>query len=447
MGRNIEESLMGIPLFGKKTGLHNIESIQTVLNLRYGLQNYLNQSTIIHVTGTNGKGSVSRMLSGIYTAAGYKVGLFTSPHMDTITERIRINNDPVCDELFREAYQAVKNIIEEIGRNQDTDSAFEPTFFEWLFAMSLYVFVQQQPEIIIVEVGIGGRLDTTNALKKTDLSVFTPIGMDHQGILGDTIGQIAREKAGILRHYGRAVYFDTSDEVSAIIEEMSIKLSVKSEKVEKESYKITNLTDKGIDFSIVNKYYKYESLYISTPALYQCENASVALACIHSLEHQRPVPFRAVQTGLREFYWPGRCEWIRPQILLDGAHNILGATELAKILKTHYNENSLDILIAMKEGKDYKKVIRILLDTHCIRDIYCADLSIQKGVAKEELFSTIQEIHTDKRHQQMSHPVTLVDDLREFIIKRIKYSGDRAILITGSLFLMSEIRKIIKEED
>ena len=185
----VETQLYSIPLFGKKVGLRNIEWIMEAMGKVVNLVDFFNESKIIHVTGTNGKGSVSSMLSRIYAEEGYSVGLFTSPHIHQVTERIQFNNENVDEALFVQGYQQMLKLKDEMKLLD-----MEPTFFEWIFGICLYCFGIKRPDIAIIEVGIGGRLDTTNCIPRKDCCILTPIGLDHQELLGDTVEAIAMEK-------------------------------------------------------------------------------------------------------------------------------------------------------------------------------------------------------------------------------------------------------------
>ena len=424
--------MSAIPLFGKKVGLRNIKKILTHMERECKLQNFLESVQVIHVTGTNGKGSVCKMLSEIYSAGGYHVGLFTSPHIDVITERIQINNENVAAELFYEAYKKVRDICEVL--KQET---IEPTFFEWIFSIALYCFYKANVDILIIEVGIGGRLDTTNILPKKALSVITSIGLDHQDILGETLTDIAVEKAGILQEKGRLLIGNIDSRAETIIRQIAVKKGATIHKIQPNDYNIIAFTDKSIDFSVHNKYYNYEYLHMNTCAIYQLENASIALNCIYILGHSIPINQEAVKIGLDRFFWPGRLEVIYEGIYIDGAHNVLGMTTLLASLKKVFANEQVDLLLGMKQHKDYKSAIHLLLESGLFKTIYLVDLSTGNGIEKERLYCEVLK-YTDN--------IAYVDDLTVFLQERISKRRKSRLLATGSLFLTSDIRKIFQKE-
>ncbi len=429
----LDTLMKAIPLYGKKVGLRNIERIITELNTIIPLVEYLNSVHVIHVTGTNGKGSVCKMLSEIYTEQGYCTGLFTSPHIDVITERIQINNNNVSGELFYDGYQAVLKICERL-KTED----IEPTFFEWVFSIALYCFYMKKAKVLVIEVGIGGRLDTTNILPKKELSVITSVGLDHQDILGNTLTDIAIEKTGILPKNGRLVLGKIDKEAEKVIRQIAVKKEALVYNIQPNAYEIMDFTDKSIDFSVHNKYYNYERLHLNTSAHYQINNALIALLCIHVLQDVLLVDESSVKSGLDRFFWPGRFERIQEGIYIDGAHNVLGVTTLLESIALLSESKSYDLLLGMKQHKDYKAVIRLLLQSGWFKNIYLVELSGGIGVSKQELYDEVS---------QYSDSVYYVEDLQQFLQERLYKQSALRLLATGSLFLTSDIRKILQEEE
>lgn len=430
---NVEKELYNIPLFGKKVGLKNIERIVNELNKTIPLYEYLERAKIIHTTGTNGKGSVCNMLRDIYVEEGYSVGLFTSPHIDHITERVQINKHNVSEDLFIKGYRFVREIVDKLMLE-----GVEPTFFEWVFAISLYCFTITKPEILIIEVGIGGRLDTTNCLPKKDLCVLTPIGLDHQGILGDTIEEIAKEKAGIIKAECPVVLYNANSKVEQIVEGIVKHNRGKLYKVLPNTEKIIDYSELGIDFSLHNKYYYYEKLRLSACAKYQIQNVSIALTCIEALITELPVNTISIIKGIEAFHWPGRFELLTKNLIVDGAHNELGAKTLIDSIKFIYGNQKVDLLLGMKEGKNVEEVVKVLKDSECFEHFYLVDLTIQKPVPKE-LIKQQLKMNSDR--------VTIVKSLKPFLDDYLSNHLNQVLIGAGSLYLVSEIRKIILEEE
>lgn len=428
----VENDLYSIPLYGKKVGLNNIARLLDELDKVLEVKFFLNKTKVIHVTGTNGKGSVCKMLTNIYSEQGYSVGMFTSPHMNHIRERIQISQKNVDEVLFLTAYHCVFEIVKKLNKED-----IQPTFFEWMFAIALYCFTSLKPDILVIEVGIGGRLDTTNILPQKTLSIITPIGLDHQKILGDTLSDIAKEKAGIISKKSKLVLYNQEEDVETIIDTVSKELDSTCYKVLPLDYKILESSQLGIDFSIHNKYYYYENLRLPVCAPYQIQNLGTALTAIEVLQNELPVSLDSIYKGTLSFQWPGRFEKLHNRLIVDGAHNELGASTLMESLKFAYENVSLDLVLAIKEGKNTDGILKVINDYQLFQRIYVVDLTIQDSVPKEIIKDKLK-LEEDK--------VVLVDDLRNFLLEYLNNSGESTLIGAGSLYLVSEIREIILEE-
>ena len=255
------------PKFTKKNTLENTRAILRCLG------NPQDKMKILHVAGTNGKGSVCSFLASILKAAGKRTGLFTSPHLVEINERFVVDEEQVSNEAFLEAFHRVMECIGEIER----EGYAHPTYFEILFLIGMVLFEQAGVEYLVMETGLGGRLDATNSVDHPIVTVITSISLDHTEYLGNTVAEIAGEKAGILKE-GVPVVYDASDpEAEAVIRKRAHELHAPAFGVHPEMYKISSMTDKHIDFSIHSGYYDYIELSISSVAEYQVMNAAEAV--------------------------------------------------------------------------------------------------------------------------------------------------------------------------
>lgn len=428
----IESEMFKIPLYGKKVGLENMKRLIREIDKAIPIVDYLEMTPIIHVTGTNGKGSVCNMLSRIYAQAGYRVGMFTSPHMDHITERIQINNENVGVDLFSNAF----HIIDSICSRLKTE-AIEPTFFEWMFSIALICFYKAESDFLVLEVGIGGRLDTTNVIPKKILSILAPIGFDHQHLLGNSLEEIALEKAGIIQEGGKVVLYNDQPEVNAIVWKKAAEKNAQCYNVLPATKKIGITSHLGIDFSVYNKYYKYDSIFLPTVCDYQIDNASIALTAVAALQDHYPVNEDQVLAGLRAFYWPGRFEVLHKNLIIDGAHNAMGAEKLVDTLRKLYFDQAINLLIAIKEGKNYEDILNIFADAQIFQKVYIYEMHSTPSVSKD----TLQE-----RLQKKGYHCTVVEELHSFLEDYLQNS-DTLLIGAGSLYLMSEIRKAIVKED
>lgn len=310
---DVVEYIDNIPKFTSKNSLEHTRRFLEELGIK---QDESNKMKIIHVAGTNGKGTVCAILSNVLVNCGKKTGLFISPHLVHINERIRINNKEISDEEFVQAFNEVKNVVDKM-KQEDYP---HPSYFEFLFLMAMWNFNKEAVEYIVLETGLGGRLDATNSMLSPYLTVITSIGMDHMEYLGDTIEKIAVEKAGIIKKYVPVIYWGADERVSDVISDVAEKMQAKTVKVLVDNYKIIKKTNKSVDFSIVSEYYLNDIFSVPFISEYQVQNAAVAIKTIECMPEIRNMK-DLVKSGIANVHWEGRMEMIMPGIILDGAHN------------------------------------------------------------------------------------------------------------------------------
>jgi dihydrofolate synthase/folylpolyglutamate synthase len=361
--------ILNIPKFGVKSGLDNIK---TLLNL---LNNPEKDLKIIHVAGTNGKGSVCTMLSYILCENGYRTGLFTSPHLIKFNERFKINNIDIEDEELTNIFSLVKEKIDYM-----VNSGYNhPTFFEVAVSIAFLYYKKENVDYVILETGLGGRIDSTNIISSPLVSVITPIGYDHTHILGNTLEKIAREKAGIIKEGCETVLYYDSEEVFEVIKTECDKKKSKLYSYDKYEYKILNKNEKTIDFSINNKYYKYDRIYINTIANYQILNASIALTVIEVIKKQGIIiTDKSILTGLKKFKWPGRMEYLTNNIIVDGAHNALGIRIFVKDINNLVGNQKINILFGSLKDKPYAEMIRELKKCNNINKVFLTEINCER---------------------------------------------------------------------
>ena len=234
---------------------------------------------ILHVAGTNGKGSVCAYMQAVLLAKKKQTGMFISPHLVEINERIKVNGEDISDGDFLEVFSYVKSVVESM----EEAGIPHPSYFEFLFGMAMYAFGKADVEYIILETGLGGRLDATNAIRHPFVTVITSISLDHMDILGDTIEEIAAEKAGIIKPHVPVVYLD-GKKSSGVIEKKAAELEAPCIKIAKNAFEIQKTEEKYIDFSTASAYDKYTTWRLSNPGVYQAENAMLAIRAL-SLIH------------------------------------------------------------------------------------------------------------------------------------------------------------------
>lgn len=344
---NIQETMEyihAVGSLGSRPGLSRIEELcRRLCNPEEGLR-------FIHVGGTNGKGSVSSMLSSVLQAAGYRVGLYTSPYLYDFRERMQHSGVPIGEEALCRIMDRVKA---EADRMDD-----RPTEFELITAAALLWFKEEGCDPIILEVGLGGRLDATNIIKKSLLSLITGISLDHTSILGDTEEAIAKEKAGIFKTGCPALVGEVSPAVkktlSAAAKEKGTPLSF----LDLSSLSIKSAAKEGIRFR-----FEKEAYSIPFAALYQPKNASLVLKAIDLLkEGGLSIPDEAIKRGLASVYWPGRFEYFcrKPEIVYDGSHNPEGVKATVQTIKRLYKKQKIMLITGVMADKDYNAIVRSL---------------------------------------------------------------------------------------
>lgn len=417
--QQMEEEIAAVPRFGTDSGPENLKRYLKLMN------NPEDSLRVIHVAGTNGKGSVSAFIESILREAGYRTGLFTSPHLIKMNERFRINFLPVDDDTLIQAWKDVRQVLEE-GEKRGYSSL---KWFEIIYLMGLLIFSDSDVDYCILETGLGGRLDAT-VTSHPLICVITSISMDHEKILGDTIESIAFEKAGILKEGVPAVVFDEKNGVFPVILSEAKRKNVHIEKVSCEDVTILKKRKNKIDFSINSSYYRCEELYIFAYAKYQVYNAALALVALKMI--QPDIGEDIVRKGLRNMRWPGRMEEILPGVFLDGAHNPGAVARICETLEQWEEEKSL--LFAVSDDKDYSEMIR-MLSRICWKCIYVTRIKGDRGAP----VLRVQECFSNN----CSFRILTFEDIEEAFLEALRHKEeDERLICIGSLYLVGEIRRV-----
>ena len=448
---------------GQKFRLANIRALLRLL----GNPHHLLKA--IHIGGTNGKGSTAAFISSILQAGGYKVGLYTSPHLWCLRERIAINNVPISPRKLTKLVALVKPLIKKVGwlpgKNQ-------PTFFETVTALAFLFFAKEKVDFLVCEVGIGGRLDATNVLQPL-VSVITNIDFEHKDKLGETIAQIAREKAGIVKRKGVVITASKKREALSVIEEICRRKETRLFRVGKDiRWRPVKSSLRGETFQVVGIYSYYPSLTIPLIGDHQIENASTAMAAVEALGMSGIfIPPEAVKEGLAKTSWPGRFEIVRksPLIILDGAHNPAAAKVLKETLVNLSHRNSFSISLP-PEG-NYRSLspggregslptagrgegVNLILILGILND---KDIS---GIVKELVPLAREVVVTRPQTERAMEPDDLAREVRRYtpnvtVRRRVKNalsyalkqaSTEDTILLAGSIYLVGEARKQVNKD-
>jgi len=387
---------------------------------------------IIHVAGTNGKGSVCAYMQAVLLEMGRRTGFFTSPHLISINERIVVDREQIDDAEFLAVFEQVKETVDGMA----ADGVSHPSYFEFLFGMAMLAFAQADVEYIILETGLGGRLDATNAVEHPAVAVITSISLDHTAYLGDTVEQIAAEKAGIIKE-GVPVIFDGTDPgAAAVIEARAKALHADCRKLGKNAFEIREITRKHIAFSRGSAYDKDELWTIRGCGTYQMMNVSLALAALETVLPEEYVDYERWKKAVSRVVWKGRMEEIRPGIFLDGAHNP-GAVEAFADTLDALGERGPVILFSAVSDKEYEKMVSILCGRVKAGLYIVTEIKDSRKVPARELGEIFRR-YTDSQVLVCREPA---EALQEALARR----HDRCICCLGSLYLIGELRRLFEE--
>ena len=430
---NYQESLRYIEethKFGVRLGLDNIAKL---LELLGNPQDKLN---IIHVAGTNGKGSTCSFITSILKEAGYKVGLYTSPYLETFTERIRINGENIPEEDVARIVTIIKSKIEQMV----SEGYSYPTEFEIVTAMAFYYYCEQKVDFVALEVGLGGRYDATNVIKNSEVSVITSISLDHIGILGDTVEKIAYEKGGIIKENGTVILYDQSEEVKNVIKQICKEKNATYIEAKFDNIKVKNSDIYSQTYDCIIAGEKYEDLEIKLIGEHQINNSILALNTIKYLKekHNLNITEDTIKKGLINTKWPGRIEKIKeePIFIIDGAHNEDGAKSLAKAIEKNFKNKNLTLLIGMLEDKDIDGVIEILIPyfSKVITTTPDNPRAISSDILKEKISQYVDDV--------VSKPK--IKDAVEYTLNNS--SKEDIIISAGSLYMIGEVRTLVNNK-
>lgn len=392
---------------------------------------------IIHVAGTNGKGSVCAYLRSILETAGKRVAIFTSPHLVDIRERFMICGAMISKEDFCRAFHGVYDKLD--WEKLQKGEGYHPTYFEFLFFMAMLLFAEEKPDYCILETGLGGRLDATNSVRDKELTVITRISLDHVEYLGNTVEKIAGEKAGILRKGVPLVFSDVEPDATRVFLKEAEMLGIPVYGVSKNDYVKYNFKNKFIDFSLKSRYYGYVSLSLNTIAGYQAENAALAVRAIEILDKGRTITLQQIREGLFNSIWPGRMEEILPEVYLDGAHNEDGVRAFMDTVRCDGFDGKRRLLFGVVQDKDYGSMLKELTQENCFISIAIAHLHTDRSASLENIDKIM------KRYPGCAY--TLYKDVRTALYELMagRCSGER-LYIAGSLYLAGEIKELLDHD-
>jgi dihydrofolate synthase/folylpolyglutamate synthase len=403
-----------------QTAKFGLERIRTTLEALGRPQDRLR---FIHVAGTNGKGSVCAMIESGSRAEGLRTGLFTSPHLAEPTERIRIGGRPVAAERFADAFNRVHGVVEKLLEAGAID--LHTTYFETVTAMAMLIFAEGGVDRVILEVGLGGRLDATNVVTP-ELCVITPVDFDHEAFLGKSLESIAREKAGILKAGVPAVFAKQRAEPARVLEDRAAALGITVAHTTDWRTRDLEMDSRGSRFVLANG--SELRIQCRLAGEHQVSNAVTAAVALLRLGASH----RAIEAGIAAAEWPGRLECVKehPEIILDGAHNPAGARALAAYIERFYEGRRVRLIYGAMRDKAIAEISGILFPR--------AQQVVVTAPKQARAFSP------EAMHEVSDHPNLTTAATIESALEQVRDASPAdVIFITGSLFLVAEARAIL----
>ena len=390
---------------------------------------------IIHVAGTNGKGSVCAYLNAILLAGGKKTGLFTSPHLVRINERFQINGEDVSDEQFLDAFLKV----EKAAKEYEAEGEGHPSYFETLFLMGMLIFKEAGVEYLVMETGLGGRLDATNVVEKPLACIITSISRDHTEYLGDTLEAIAGEKAGIIKAGVPVIYDASQPGPASVIAAKAKEMGSPAWPMEPSFYEMKTQSREGITFTFAYPGGEKAELAIPYVANYQMMNASLAFYMMHILQDVHDIPKNVLAEGLSKIKWPCRMEMAAPGVIIDGAHNEDGIAQFVSTAGYFAKENEITILFTAVADKHYHEMIGEICEGIHPSHVVATQIDGSRVVPAEVLAEDFRKAGcTD---------VCAEPEIGAAYEKALGKKGSGMLFCVGSLYLAGELKAYLAKRN
>lgn len=421
------------PNFSYNRRIFNLDRMQRILR---ELGNPHLKLKTIHIAGTKGKGSTAAIISSILNAAGYRVGLYTSPHLISPRERIKIGSRFITPDEFASCLWQIRSVLERIS----SGDTFTPTFFEVYTSMGFLYFFQKRIDIAVVEVGLGGRLDATNVIHPL-VGIITPISIDHTQQLGDDILSIAREKAGIIKPGSKIITSLQDSCVLRLIEKICQQRGATLYKIGKDvKINLIKATPRYQRFDVKGIHRSYSNLFLPLPGEHQLWNAACAILAVELIrEDGFKVTKGSIEKGLRKVDWPGRIQLIpgRPLLILDCAHNGASAQVLAKYLREFYSRKKLILVLAILKNKDVKSIGEALCPL--AERVIITQVKSPRALPSEEIYPKI------KMNCRTS---PLVEKEVGNALERAKIMAGKSgvVVVAGSVYLVGEVLELMNKK-
>lgn len=408
------EYMDSVGFFGSKPGLERIAALGEKLG------NPQDKLKFVHIAGTNGKGSCAAMLSSVLKAAGYKTGLYTSPYLFRFNERMQINGEQVPDESLAEIVTRIKPLADSMEDH--------PTEFELMTAAAFLWFFEENCDIVVLETGLGGRYDATNIIKAPEVSVIMNIGLDHTGVLGDTVEKIAREKAGIIKPGCPCVIYEQVEGVRAVIEK---ECGEKGAELTAADFAAIEPVFDSLDGQAFN--YKGVSYALPLIGEHQLKNAAVAIEAVNALRGKGwEISEDALERGLYAVSWPARFELVddEPYFVVDGGHNPQCAQTVRDNMLRYFADAHRVLLIGVLADKDYRELAEIL--NEAADEYICVAPNSERALPAAELGAYLEKF---------GKPVQAFESIPEAVAAAREAAGEEgAVCAVGSLYMAGPVR-------
>ncbi len=389
---------------------------------------------VVHVAGTNGKGSTCAYLDSLFQIHGFHTGLFTSPHLVDIRERIRIDGIMIEQEDFIRYF----NLVYDAGKQLEQED-IQLAYFDYFFGVAMCIYQAKAVDIVILETGLGGKLDSTNAVPHPIACVITTLSLEHTAILGDTIEKIAAEKAGIIKEQRPVIVSSKNEKVMSVIRKRAQECNAECIEVTPDSYKIQKNIGNRIDFLLQNEYYKNDCFQLATSAVYQVENCSVALTAFAVVMHRLHKIYQQdlIRDAIYKMYWPGRMEQIEPDVYVDGAHNPEGMAAFLESAKQLCKGKSSILLFSVVRDKNFEKMIQMICEANIFSEYVITQVGGKRKLEEQSMYAVFCK-YTDKK-------ITEYNTVAEaYAYGRQKQD---MMLCSGSLYLAGEIKSLAYRQE
>ena len=419
--------ITGVGNFGSNYGLERTHKL-----LEY-LGNPEKDLKLIHIAGTNGKGSTTSMITEILMGAGYKVGMYTSPFIEEFEERIQINRQNIPKETLATLIDEIKVVVDRVieeGYNH-------PTEFEIITVLMLLYFKKEKIDFGVIEVGLGGRLDSTNVITPI-LQVITSISYDHTNLLGNTLEEIAGEKAGIIKKNIPTVVYPQEEEALKVIKNKCAAMESDLYTADKDNMKFVKVVNEDKPYQLL-KYKEEFNIFLPLLGEHQILNLSVAMKVIEVLNNRKIVNIttESIIKSIKNVTWKGRLEVLsnNPYVVIDGAHNIQGIKTLSRNIKKYFKYENLHLILGILADKDVEEMIKII--TPIAKQVYAVTPNSIRAELADDLKNEIVKYNANCR---------AFDEYEEAYLEALKNAKENDIILaSGSLYMIGDMRKIINK--